>query len=68
MICWLRTVTSLALSLVERGKDTVKLVKNLKLGGTMIILIDQGYKSEKPLCKFSGLSVCNPDWGHDYGT
>ncbi len=46
--------------LVERGKDTVKLVKNLKLGGTMIILIDQDTKVKSRFVDFLGYPCATP--------
>lgn len=46
--------------LVERGKDTVKLVKNLKLGGTMIILIDQDTKVKSRFVNFLGHPCATP--------
>lgn len=47
-------------TLVERGKDTVKLVKNLKLGGTMIILIDQDTKVKSRFVNFLGHPCATP--------
>jgi len=47
-------------TLVERGKDTVKLVKNLKLGGTMIILIDQDTKVKSRFVNFLGFPCATP--------
>lgn len=47
-------------TLVERGKDTVKLVKNLKLGGTMIILIDQDTKVKSRFVNFLGYPCATP--------
>ena len=46
--------------LVERGKDTVRLVKNLKLGGTMIILIDQDTKVKSRFVNFLGYPCATP--------
>ena len=45
---------------VERGKDTVKLVKNLKSGGTMIILIDQDTKVKSRFVDFLGYPCATP--------
>lgn len=45
---------------VERGKDTVKLVKNLKSGGTMIILIDQDTKVKSRFVNFLGRPCATP--------
>lgn len=45
---------------VERGKDTVKLVKNLKSGGTMIILIDQDTKVKSRFVNFLGYACATP--------
>jgi len=45
---------------VERGKDTVKLVKNLKSGGTMIILIDQDTKVKSRFVNFLGYPCATP--------
>lgn len=47
-------------TLVERGKDTVKLVKNLKLGGAMIILIDQDTKVKSRFVNFLGFPCATP--------
>ncbi|HET9053763.1 MAG TPA: lysophospholipid acyltransferase family protein, partial [Cyclobacteriaceae bacterium] len=47
-------------TLVERGKDTVKLVKNLKSGGTMIILIDQDTKVKSRFVNFLGFPCATP--------
>jgi KDO2-lipid IV(A) lauroyltransferase len=47
-------------TLVERGKDTVKLVKNLKSGGTMIILIDQDTKVKSRFVNFLGYPCATP--------
>jgi KDO2-lipid IV(A) lauroyltransferase len=47
-------------TLVERGKDTVKLVKNLKSGGTMIILIDQDTKVKSRFINFLGYPCATP--------
>lgn len=45
---------------VERGKDTVKLVKNLKSGGTMVILIDQDTKVKSRFVNFLGYPCATP--------
>lgn len=45
---------------VERGKDTVKLVKNLKMGGTMAILIDQDTKVKSRFVNFLGYPCATP--------
>ena len=50
----------LGATLVERGKDTVKLVKNLKSGGTMIILIDQDTKVKSRFVNFLGYPCATP--------
>jgi Kdo2-lipid IVA lauroyltransferase/acyltransferase len=47
-------------TLVERGKDTVKLVKNLKMGGTMIILNDQDTKVKSVFIDFLGIPAATP--------
>lgn len=52
--------TKLGATAVERGKDTVKLVKNLKLGGTMIILIDQDTKVKSRFVNFLGYPCATP--------
>lgn len=45
---------------VERGKDTVKLVKTLKSGGTVLILIDQDTKVKSRFVNFLGLPCATP--------
>lgn len=52
--------SKLGATAVERGKDTVKLVKNLKSGGTMIILIDQDTKVKSRFVNFLGRSCATP--------
>jgi KDO2-lipid IV(A) lauroyltransferase len=47
-------------TLVERGKDTVKLVRNLKSGGAMIILIDQDTKVKSRFVNFLGYPCATP--------
>lgn len=50
----------LGATLVERGKDTLKLVKNLKMGGTMIILNDQDTKVKSVFIDFLGIPAATP--------
>ncbi len=45
---------------VERGKDTVRLVRNLKTGGTMAILIDQDTKVKSRFVNFMGFPCATP--------
>ena len=45
---------------VERGKDTLKVIKNLKAGGTMIILIDQDTKVKSRFVNFFGKPCATP--------
>jgi len=45
---------------VERGKDTMKVIKNLKGGGTMIILIDQDTKVKSRFVNFFGIPCATP--------
>lgn len=45
---------------VERGKDTLKVMKNLKAGGTMIILIDQDTKVKSRFVNFFGIPCATP--------
>lgn len=52
--------SKLGATAVERGKDTVKLVKNLKSGGTMIILIDQDTKVKSRFVNFLGYPCATP--------
>lgn len=52
--------SKLGATAVERGKDTVKLVKNLKSGGTMLILIDQDTKVKSRFVNFLGHPCATP--------
>jgi KDO2-lipid IV(A) lauroyltransferase len=45
---------------VERGKDMLKVIKNLKSGGSMIILIDQDTKVKSRFVDFFGISCATP--------
>jgi KDO2-lipid IV(A) lauroyltransferase len=45
---------------VERGKDTLKVIKNLKSGGSMIILIDQDTKVKSRFVNFFGIPCATP--------
>ncbi|HEY3430147.1 MAG TPA: lipid A biosynthesis lauroyl acyltransferase [Cyclobacteriaceae bacterium] len=45
---------------VERGKDTLKIMKNLKAGGTMMILIDQDTKVKSRFVNFFGKPCATP--------
>jgi Kdo2-lipid IVA lauroyltransferase/acyltransferase len=45
---------------VERGKDTIKLMKNLKSGGTMAILIDQDTRVKSRFVNFFGIPCATP--------
>ena len=45
---------------VERGKDTLKVMKNLKAGGTMMILIDQDTKVKSRFVNFFGKPCATP--------
>lgn len=45
---------------IERGKDTMKIIKNLKAGGTMMILIDQDTKVKSRFVNFFGKPCATP--------
>lgn len=45
---------------VERGKDTLKIMKNLKSGGTLMILIDQDTKVKSRFVNFFGKPCATP--------
>lgn len=45
---------------VERGKDMLKVIKNLKSGGSMIILIDQDTKVKSRFIDFFGIPCATP--------
>lgn len=45
---------------VERGKDTLKVIKNMKAGGTMMILIDQDTKVKSRFVNFFGKPCATP--------
>lgn len=45
---------------VERGKDMLKVIKNLKSGGSMIILIDQDTKVKSRFINFFGFPCATP--------
>jgi KDO2-lipid IV(A) lauroyltransferase len=45
---------------VERGKDMLKVIKNLKSGGSMIILIDQDTKVKSRFINFFGMPCATP--------
>lgn len=45
---------------VERGKDMLKVIKNLKSGGSMIILIDQDTKVKSRFVNFFGIPCATP--------
>ncbi len=45
---------------VERGKDMLKVIKNLKSGGSMIILIDQDTKVKSRFINFFGIPCATP--------
>ncbi|MFZ2904925.1 MAG: lysophospholipid acyltransferase family protein [Cyclobacteriaceae bacterium] len=45
---------------VERGKDTMKIIKNIKSGGTLMILIDQDTKVKSRFVNFFGKPCATP--------
>lgn len=45
---------------IERGKDTIRLLKNLKSGGTVAILIDQDTKVKSRFVNFFGMPCATP--------
>lgn len=45
---------------IERGKDTVRLIKNLKSGGSIAILIDQDTKVKARFVNFLGIPCATP--------
>lgn len=55
-----RQRSKLGATAVERGKDTVKLVKTLKSGGTVLILIDQDTKVKSRFVNFLGRPCATP--------
>jgi KDO2-lipid IV(A) lauroyltransferase len=52
--------TKLGATAVERGKDMLKIIKNLKSGGSMIILIDQKTKLKSRVINFLGIPCATP--------
>jgi len=45
---------------VERGKETIRLIKNLKSGGSLAILIDQDTKVKSRFVDFFGMPAATP--------
>jgi Kdo2-lipid IVA lauroyltransferase/acyltransferase len=45
---------------IERGKETLKLMRNLKSGGVLIILIDQDTKVKSVFVDFMGIPAATP--------
>jgi len=45
---------------VERGKETIRLIKNLKSGGSLAILIDQDTKVKSRFVEFFGMKAATP--------
>jgi len=45
---------------IERGKDTLKVIRNLKLGGLVIMLIDQDTKVKSVFVDFMGRMASTP--------
>lgn len=58
-LLWAQRI-KLGATAVERGKDTLKVIKNLKAGGTMIILIDQDTKVKSRFVNFFGMPCSTP--------
>jgi len=58
-LLWAQRI-KLGATAVERGKDTLKVIKNLKAGGTMIILIDQDTKVKSRFVNFFGMPCATP--------
>ncbi len=58
-LLWAQRI-KLGATAVERGKDTLKVIKNLKAGGTMIILIDQDTKVKSRFVNFFGIPCSTP--------
>ncbi|MBX2967600.1 MAG: lysophospholipid acyltransferase family protein [Cyclobacteriaceae bacterium] len=50
----------LGASAIERGKETVRLIKNLKTGGTIAILIDQDTRVKSVFVNFFGIPCATP--------
>ena len=50
----------LGAEVIERGKDTMKIVRNLKGGGMMCILIDQDTKVKSRFVNFFGMPAATP--------
>lgn len=47
-------------SYIERGKDNIKLIKELKLGNALAILIDQDTKVKSRIVNFFGMPAATP--------
>jgi Kdo2-lipid IVA lauroyltransferase/acyltransferase len=45
---------------IERGKETIRLIKNLKSGGSLAILIDQDTKVKSRFVDFFGMAAATP--------
>ena len=45
---------------IERGKDTLKVMRNLKLGGLLVMLIDQDTKVKSVFVDFMGMPASTP--------
>ncbi len=58
-LLWAQRI-KLGATAIERGKDTLKVIKNLKAGGTMIILIDQDTKVKSRFVNFFGIPCSTP--------
>jgi KDO2-lipid IV(A) lauroyltransferase len=52
--------TKLGATAIERGKDLLKVIRNLKSGGSMIILIDQDTKVKSCFVNFFGIPCATP--------
>lgn len=55
-----RQRSKLGASAIERGKETVRLIKNLKSGGTVAILIDQDTRVKSVFADFFGKPCATP--------
>ncbi|MBT1701940.1 lysophospholipid acyltransferase family protein [Chryseosolibacter indicus] len=52
--------TKFGATLIERGKDTFRIMKNISNGGTMAILIDQDTRVKSVFVKFFGIECSTP--------
>jgi KDO2-lipid IV(A) lauroyltransferase len=50
----------LGAAIIERGKETIRLIRNLKSGGTVVILIDQDTRVKSRFVNFFGIPCATP--------